>query len=67
MNHRRLITGQRLATLFLIGCLLFNYPILSLFSRDARLWGVPALYVYIFIPWAALIGLMAMVIELRRK
>ncbi|MCB9152372.1 MAG: hypothetical protein H6645_11410 [Caldilineaceae bacterium] len=67
MNHRRLITGQRLAALFLIGCLLFNYPILSLFSRDARLWGVPALYVYIFISWAALIGLMAMVIELRRK
>ncbi|MCB0087698.1 MAG: hypothetical protein KDE54_07285 [Caldilineaceae bacterium] len=62
-----MITGQRLAALFLIGCLLFNYPILSLFSRDARLWGVPALYVYIFISWAALIGLMAMVIELRRK
>ncbi|MEZ4705968.1 MAG: hypothetical protein R3A44_02105 [Caldilineaceae bacterium] len=67
MNHRRLITGQRLAALFLLGCLLFNYPILSLFSRGERLWGVPALYVYIFIAWAALIGLMALVIELRRR
>lgn len=67
MNHRRLVTGQRLAALFLIGCLLFNYPILSLFSQNERLWGVPTLYVYIFIAWAALIGLMAIVIEMRKS
>jgi hypothetical protein len=61
--HPRNLKGQRLAALFLVGCLLFNYPLLSLFSRDGLVWGIPLLYVYIFITWALLIGLMAVVIE----
>ncbi|HXV99463.1 MAG TPA: hypothetical protein VEC93_13655 [Anaerolineae bacterium] len=62
MNERNL-KGQRLAALFLVGCLLFNYPLLSLFSQDGMVWGIPILYVYIFLAWAALIGLMVIVIE----
>ena len=57
------ITGQRLAAIFLMGCILLNYPILSLFTRPARIAGIPLLYVYLFGTWALLIGLMALVIE----
>jgi hypothetical protein len=62
MNERNL-KGQQLAALFLVGCLLFNYPLLSLFSQNGLVWGIPILYVYIFITWAVLIGLIALVIE----
>lgn len=62
MNGRNL-KGQRLLALFLAGSLLFNYPLLSLFSQDSMIWGIPILYVYLFLAWATLIGLMAMVIE----
>lgn len=57
--------GQRLAALFLLGCLLFNYPLLQLFARDDVLFGIPVLYCYVFGAWSALIGLMALVVERR--
>jgi len=41
------IKGQRLAALFLLGFLLFNYPLLDLFSGPTRLLGIPVLYAYI--------------------
>ena len=59
--------GQRLAALYLLGCLLFNYPLLQLFARDGAFFGVPLLYCYIFGAWAALIGLMALVVERRDR
>jgi hypothetical protein len=60
------ITGQRLAAIFLMGCMLLNYPILSLFTRPVAIGGVPLLYLYLFGAWAALIALMALVIEKSR-
>lgn len=62
MNERKL-KGQQLIALFLAGCLLFNYPLLALFSQDGLVGGIPLLYVYIFITWAVLIGLLATIIE----
>ena len=59
--------GQRLAALFLLGCLLFNYPLLQLFARDGAIFGIPLLYGYLFGAWAALIALMALVIERRER
>jgi hypothetical protein len=60
---RHPLRGQRLLVLFLIGALLLNFPILSLFSSDGMLWGIPLLYLYLFVCWASLIALMALVIE----
>jgi hypothetical protein len=54
---------QRFVALCMLGMLLFNFPILALFNVPATLFGVPALYAYIFIAWAALIALMALVAE----
>jgi hypothetical protein len=59
------IKGQRLAALFLLGCLLFNYPLLSLFAGPTYILGIPLLYAYVFLVWALLIGLMALVVEKR--
>lgn len=59
------IHGQRLIAVFLLGCLLFNYPLLYLFNIDRHLSGIPLVYVYIFAAWGLLIGLTAVVIELR--
>ena len=60
------LEGQRLIALFLLGALLFNYPLFSLFSGPADLFGIPLLYAYVFLVWAALIGLIALVVERRR-
>lgn len=57
------VKGPRLVALFLIGALLFNYPILALFDRATTAFGIPVLYVYIFCAWGLLIGLLALVTE----
>ena len=61
MRHRR--KGERLVALALLGFLLFNYPLLSLFSTDGTVAGVPLLYAYLFVSWGLLIGLMALVVR----
>ena len=63
-EHER--KGQRLIALFIFGCLLFNYPVLSLFNVPAGIFGVPVLYAYIFAAWAVLVALMALAVESRR-
>ena len=55
--------GQRFVALCMLGILLFNYPILALFNVPAELLGVPVLYAYVFVAWAALIALMAWIAE----
>jgi hypothetical protein len=64
MNRSRL-TGQRLIAIFLLGCALLNFPLLSLFDRPGGLFGVSTLYIYLFASWLLLIVLMALVIERR--
>ena len=55
--------SQRLVALFLLGWLLFSYPLLALFNGGGTVFGIPLLYAYLFGVWAALIGLMAAVVE----
>ena len=54
---------QRLAALFALGAVLFNYPLLALFNRALVVAGVPLLYLYVFLAWALLITLLALVAE----
>jgi hypothetical protein len=54
--------GERLVALALLGFLLFNYPLISLFSTDGSVLGIPVLYAYLFASWGLLIGLMALVV-----
>jgi uncharacterized membrane protein len=48
---------KRLVALFLLGCVLLNYPILSLVNLEILIFGLPLLYVYIFGVWCLLISL----------
>jgi len=57
--------GPRLTALCLLGLVLFNYPVLAVFNVHGTLFGVPVLYAYFFLAWAALIALMALVVESR--
>ncbi len=59
--------GQRFVALCILGVLLFNYPILALFNISGAVFGVPVLYAYIFVAWAVLIALMALVAEPRDR
>ena len=63
---RPAMKGPRLVAVFLLGVLLFNYPLLALFNRTVQVFGVPLLYAYIFAAWALLIGLAALVVERSR-
>ena len=47
--HRRVLAGDRLIAAFFIGCVLFNYPLLSIFDRPAEVFNVPLLFVYSFL------------------
>ncbi|WP_372678140.1 hypothetical protein [Desulfosarcina sp.] len=55
------INGRRLVGLFLLGMLLFNFPLLHLFNRSALALGIPILYLYLFAAWALIIFLIFMI------
>jgi len=55
--------GERLVGLFLLGCLLFNFPLLVLFNVRATVFGIPVLYAYLFAAWGLLIALVALIME----
>jgi len=45
--------SQRFVALCLLGIFMFNYPVLALFNVSGTVFGVPVLYLYIFVAWAA--------------
>ena len=55
--------AQGLVALFALGCLLFNYPLLSLFDSHEFIGGVPALYAYLFVAWAMFIAIAARITD----
>ncbi len=46
---------ERLIALFVVGCLLFSYPLMHLFAGDHKVFGLPLLWVYVFLAWLAVI------------
>ncbi len=63
--NRYQLTGQRLAALMVVAALLLNYPLLSLFSVEGAIFGIPVLYAYLFSVWAVVIALMAFFVAWR--
>jgi hypothetical protein len=61
--NRPYVKTQRLVTLFILGTLLFNYPLLALFNRPVLIGAFPLLIVYVFSAWALLIGLLILIME----
>ena len=60
------IDQQKLVAVFLLGIVLFNYPILSLFNRAASAFDIPVVYAYIFLAWGSLIALVAWIVVRKR-
>ena len=52
---------------FLLGVLLFSWPLLALFNVPASVAGVPLLYAYLFLAWAGLIVIIAVVSARSRR
>ncbi|MBI5016861.1 MAG: hypothetical protein HZB55_15420 [Deltaproteobacteria bacterium] len=44
---------------FVLGALLINYPFLHIFNRPTTLGGLPVLFLYFFVGWAASIAVIA--------
>lgn len=59
----RALAGQRLLAVFVLGWLLFNQPFLGLFSQAELIFGIPALYVYLFAAWAVVVLLSALTVR----
>ena len=57
----------RLLVLFFLAVLLFNFPILNLFSQGGSLGSIPVLFVYIFLGWGLLILFTARLVESKSK
>jgi hypothetical protein len=62
MMHRP-VQAQRLVALFVLGWLLFSFPLLALFNTGGTVFGIPLLYAYLFGAWALLIVLMVLIVE----
>jgi hypothetical protein len=53
--------ARRLVGVFLLGWVLLNYPILSLFNLPTLLGGIPLLYAFVFAVWILIVGLVALI------
>jgi len=59
--------SMQLVGVFFLGCVLFNYPIITLFNIDKFVMGMPLLYICLFSGWAVLIVLILLIMETGRK
>ena len=66
MNNFGRMSGQKLVAVFVMGFILLNYPVLAIFNIDGLVFGIPVLYLYIFVTWMALISLTIIVIGWRK-
>ena len=55
--------SERLVALAILGLLLLNYPLISLFSSEDRVLGIPVLYAYLFAAWTTVIALVALIVR----
>ena len=60
---KRALLHQRLIGLFALALLLFNFPLLAMWDREALLFGVPLFPAALFILWALLIAALAALVE----
>ncbi len=57
------LLSQRLLALAAAGALLFNFPLLALWDRDVLAFGLPLFPAALFIVWALLVLLLALLVE----
>lgn len=57
------MTSQRLLALFAAGVALLNFPLLALWKHEVQVLGVPLFPLGLFLVWATLIVLLALIME----
>ena len=57
------ISSERIVGLLILGILLFSPPFILIFDKPVLVAGIPLLFLYLFVAWAALIVLMMLVVE----
>jgi hypothetical protein len=55
--------NERLIVMLIFGVIALNYPLLALFSKVKLFFGVPVLYLYLFIVWGFFIAGVAIILE----
>jgi hypothetical protein len=60
---RRSLLQPRMVGLFALALLLFNFPLLALWDREALLLGIPLFPAALFIIWGLLIAALAWLME----
>ena len=58
-------TGEQLIALLLAGVIAWTYPVLFLIGTEVRVFGIPLLYLYLYLSWGLFVGLVALIIEWR--
>ncbi|MCE7003312.1 hypothetical protein LWC34_10805 [Kibdelosporangium philippinense] len=62
----RPVTGGRLATglavVAVFGFVLLMPPLLSAFNTGGQIFGLPVIWVYLFVVWAVIIGVIAVLV-----
>lgn len=64
--HGKLVS-QRLGLVFLLGLILLNDPVLSLFDKGAQVNSIPLIYLYLMGSWAMLIALIGLTVAGRTE
>lgn len=62
-RRRDRLARSRLVVVGVIGFLLLNYPLMSLFDLPRTVSGVPLLWVYLYLVWSVLIVVLAMIVR----
>lgn len=57
------LTNEKLVFFSAIFCVLLCYPILSIFNRSSLIWGIPTLYLYLFLAWVFIITILFYVVR----
>ena len=55
------LVAWRFLGIFFLGCVFLSYPVMTLFNIEVLLFGIPLLYLYIFLLWLVIIFLIYLV------
>lgn len=64
---KKQVKEQRLVSLSVLAGILFCFPVMAIFNSPELVWGIPTLYLYIFILWAILIAVLLKMVNKNRN
>ncbi len=58
---------KRVTGFLIVAFLLFNYPLMSVANMPKLLFGIPVLYLYLFVLWFLVIIISSLILNLNKK